>query len=97
MSSIPGIIEANCTPAQTARIAGTGIEVFAVYRTYVELDRRWASLREAFHWLTEAQLHAALAYAEAHPDAMAECLEADARAEEELQELWRRHPRTKPK
>jgi uncharacterized protein (DUF433 family) len=96
MSSIPGIVEANCTPAQTARVAGTGIEVFAVYRTYVELGRRWEPLREAFHWLTEAQLRAALAYAEAHPEAMAERLQTDVRAEEQLQELWQRHPRTKP-
>src|SRR4051812_15857798 len=67
-------------PEQTARILGTGIEVFEVYKIYLNLERDWSRLRQAFDWLAEAQLQAALAYAAGHPEAMQARLEAEAAA-----------------
>jgi uncharacterized protein (DUF433 family) len=96
MDKAPTLIVVDGTPEETARIAGTGIECFAVYRTSRELDGQWDALRQAFHWLSEGQLRAALDYAAAHPEAMARRLAADEAVEQQLADLWRRYPQTKP-
>ena len=57
-------------PEQTACILGTGIEVWKVVRTYLEVGRDWSCLRTAYHWLTETQLRDALRYAEEHAEAI---------------------------
>jgi uncharacterized protein (DUF433 family) len=72
-------------PAQTARILGTGLEVWEVYKVFLEVGRDPARLRRAFHWLTEEQLQAALDYAAAHEPAIMARIRADyARLPEEL-------------
>lgn len=68
MRRIPGIVFADGPRGRRARVAGTGIDVFEVIRTYNELDRDWTRLRDAYHWLSETQLRAVLAYAQAYPD-----------------------------
>jgi uncharacterized protein (DUF433 family) len=65
-SEVPGIVVVEGAPAATARILGTGLEVWEVVRTYLELGRDWARLREAYRWIEERQLAAALAFARRH-------------------------------
>jgi uncharacterized protein (DUF433 family) len=82
---------------QTARITGTGIEVFAVWQA-LQATGSLDQVREAFHWLTDEQLTAALTCAEAYPAAVA----ARAAAEDEdviaerLRRLWAQYPATAP-
>ncbi|HLZ70179.1 MAG TPA: DUF433 domain-containing protein [Dehalococcoidia bacterium] len=68
MRRVPGIVFADGPTGRRARIAGTGIEVFEVIGPHRQMGESWDALREAFHWLTEAQLRAALAYAAAYPE-----------------------------
>jgi uncharacterized protein (DUF433 family) len=95
---VPGIIVADRAPEQTARIAGTGIEVFEVLKAYRALGEDLDKLREAFHWLNEEQLRAALAYAEQHQAALAVRLaeEEEAAITARLRSLWETHPATAP-
>ena len=80
----PGIVVSR--PAeQTARILGSGLEVWEVYKAFLEMGRDEERLRRAFHWLTEEQLHAALRYAAEHEAAILARIRADyARLPEEL-------------
>ena len=62
MRRCPGIIFADGPAGRRARLAGTGIEVWEVIATYKSLNRSFARLRRAYHWLTESQLRSALGY-----------------------------------
>lgn len=73
------IVENRRPPAQTARIMGTGIEVWQVVKTYLEVDRDWARLRAAYEWLPEADLREALSYANDHREAITARIEEDYR------------------
>lgn len=90
------IVVSPWTSEQTARIAGTGIDVFEVILTYRELGCDWDALKRAFNWLSEDQLRAALAYYAEHTAALDERLAADDRVEERVEELWRKYTHTKP-
>jgi len=62
MKRCPGIIFTEGTAGRRARIAGTGIEVWEVIATYKGVDEDFNRLRQAYHWLTEQQLRAAVGY-----------------------------------
>ncbi|MBE0426236.1 MAG: DUF433 domain-containing protein [Nitrospirae bacterium] len=62
MKRCPGIIFTEGTTGRRARIAGTGIEVWEVIATYKGIAEDFARLRQAYHWLTEQQLRAAVGY-----------------------------------
>jgi uncharacterized protein (DUF433 family) len=62
MKRCPGIIFTEGTTGRRARIAGTGIEVWEVIATYKGVTEDFARLRQAYHWLTEQQLRAAVGY-----------------------------------
>lgn len=62
----PGIIVDRRPPELRARILGTGLEVWAVVKTYYEAEKNWHRFRASYEALTEDQLRAALAYAEKH-------------------------------
>lgn len=64
----PGILFADGPSGRRAILAGTGLDVWEVIATYKSLDRDVARLRDAYHWLSEAQLRAALGYYAAYPD-----------------------------
>lgn len=49
---------------------GTGVEVWEVVRTFLEVDRDWNRLVASYDWLTEVQLAAALDYAKEHAGAI---------------------------
>src|SRR5438445_352398 len=65
MRRIPGVFFIDSASGRTAAIGGTGIKVWLLILAYHEMDNNWERLRVAFHWLSEQQLRAALAYAEA--------------------------------
>jgi len=68
MRRCPGIAFADGPTGRRARIAGTGLDVWEVIATYQSVDREVGRLREAYHWLSDPQLRAALGYYAAYPD-----------------------------
>lgn len=95
MRRVPGIVFADGPAGRRAGIAGTAIEVYDVVRTFRQVHGDAERLRKAYHWLTEHQLRAALAYADAYPD------EIDAQlAEEESwtrERIWSEYPFMRPR
>jgi uncharacterized protein (DUF433 family) len=79
MGNIPGIAVPTRPPEQMARILGTGIEVWEVVKTYLEVGRDQERLRRAYHWLTDEQIQAAFDYANAHNEAILARIRADYR------------------
>lgn len=94
MRRVPGIVFADGVAGRRARIAGTGIEVFEVIGSYKSVGDDWEALREAYHWLTEDQLRAALVYYEAYPDEIEERLAREDSLTPER--VWAAHPFMKP-
>lgn len=94
MRRIPGIVFGDTRRGRVARLAGTGLAVYEVIRTLHEVDDDPARLRAAYHWLTEPQIRAVLAYAEAYPDEIDQRLsdEADWTAER----VWETYPFMRP-
>jgi uncharacterized protein (DUF433 family) len=70
------------------------VDVFEVIRDYRDLDGDIERLREAFHWLSEHQIRAALAYASAYPEEIEARLDAEERWTPE--QTWAKYPFTKP-
>ncbi|MCL4464997.1 MAG: hypothetical protein M1389_03010 [Chloroflexi bacterium] len=95
MRRIPGIVFADSPGGREAIVAGTGLGVFEVVAVYRAVAGSWERLGEAFDWLSEVQLRAALAYAEAYPEEIEERLAGEARWEPE--ETWRQYPFTRPR
>ena len=60
------IVESAGAPAYRARIMGTGLEVWEIVRTYLEVGRDWDDLKASFHWLRESDLVDAIEYAQQH-------------------------------
>jgi len=67
MRRCPGVVFADGPSGRRARIAGTGLDVWEIIAAYQSLDRDFARLHAAYHWLSELQLRAALGYATAYP------------------------------
>jgi uncharacterized protein (DUF433 family) len=67
MRRCPGIIFADGPAGRRARVSGTGIDVWEIVAAYESLGRQWSRLAEAFHWLSETQLRAALGYYKCYP------------------------------
>ena len=61
MRECPGIYFATEPSGRTAKIGGTGLGVWEVLLDFVK-DENAERLRAAFHWLSQAQLTAALMY-----------------------------------
>jgi uncharacterized protein (DUF433 family) len=68
MRRCPGVVFADGPSGRRARIAGTGLEIWEVVATYSSLDRDAERLRQAYHWLSDGQLRAALGYYAAYPE-----------------------------
>jgi uncharacterized protein (DUF433 family) len=95
MQRVPGIIYADGPTGRRARIAGTGLDVFEVIGPYRYMTGGWPELRAAYHWLTEAQLRAALTFYETFPDEIdARLAREDAWTEERL---YATYPFMKPR
>jgi len=88
MRECPGIYFATEPSGRTAKVAGSGLAVWEVLRDFVE-DEDAAGLREAFHWLSPAQLTAAAMYLRRHPDEVRGHVEANrALTPEGVEKLW---------
>ena len=94
MRRIPGIVFGDSRHGRIARVAGTGLAVYEVVRTFREVGEDRRRLREAYHWLSETQLRSALAYAEAYPQEIEERLRAD--EEWTPERLWQTYPFMRP-
>ena len=68
MRRCPGIVFADSPSGRHARVAGTGLDVWEIIAMYQSLERDPARLRDAYHWLSDAQLRAALGYYAACPE-----------------------------
>ena len=68
MQRCPGIIFTEGTAGRRARIAGTGLEVWEIIAAYKGIGENFDRLRQAYHWLTEQQLRAALGYYRVYPE-----------------------------
>lgn len=64
----PGITFADGPAGRRARIAGTGIEVWELIATFKGLGEDYENLKEAYHWLSEQQIRAALSYYALYPE-----------------------------
>ena len=94
MRRIPGIAFADEWNRREAKVAGTGLGVWEVIEGYRNVDEDWERFKEAYHWLDEFQLRAALAYAEAYPEEIEEHLRENAYWTPER--LWAKYPFMKP-
>jgi len=68
MRLVPGIVFADGPSGRRARIEGTGIEVFEIIQGHRAAEQDRQRLNEAFHWLDQRQIDAALAYYRLFPD-----------------------------
>ena len=64
---VPGIVFVDGAAGRRARVAGTGLDVFEIVKTLREVDGDLSRLHEAYSWLSEAQLQAALTYTKEYP------------------------------
>jgi uncharacterized protein (DUF433 family) len=94
MRRIPGIDFVDGLTGRRARIVGTGLEVWEVISGYRAEDENWEHLKEAFLWLSDFQLRAALAYAEAYPDEINERIRRNEELSPEV--IWAKYPYMKP-
>ncbi len=67
MRRAPGIVFADSPSGRRAVLAGTGLEVWEIVSTWLAADREPDRLRQAYDWLTEPQIRAALAYYDLYP------------------------------
>jgi uncharacterized protein (DUF433 family) len=95
MRRIPGIVFVDSpSGGRVARIAGTGLEVFEIVQAYRSVETSWPRLKESFHWLSDVQLRAALAYAEAYTQEIEERISRDEQWTPEA--VWERYPFMRP-
>lgn len=95
MRRVPGIIFADEPHGRAPWIAGTGLEVWEVVGSYRDMGQDWEALRRAFDWLSETQLRAAVAYAEAYPEYVDACERRE--AQETPEAIWRAYPSLRPR
>jgi len=63
----PGITFADGPAGRRARIAGTGIEVWELIAVFKGLEEDYEKLKQAYHWLSEQQIRAALSFYALYP------------------------------
>lgn len=91
---IPGVIFAEGPTGRRARIAGTGLDVWEIIATWRSVGRNYERLQASYHWLTEAQLHAALEYYQHNPREVEERLKEEERWTPEV--VWQEFPFARP-
>jgi uncharacterized protein (DUF433 family) len=96
MARVPGIIFADtAVGGRTARIAGTGLEVFEVIMSYLAVGKDWIQYKECFHWLSDEQLRAAISYYETYTEEIDEEIADNERYTPEY--VYSKWPFMKPK
>jgi len=79
MRRAPGVVFVDSLSGRRATLTGTGLEVWEIIATWLAVDRDYRRMRDAYDWLTEPQLRAAIGYYELYPK------EVDARLARETQ------------
>jgi uncharacterized protein (DUF433 family) len=95
MRRVPGIIFVDGVTGRRARVAGTGLEVFEVIQVYRSCGQDWDRLKAGLHWLTDAQLRAALKYFELYPEDILPHIDEE-RARRRVEELEAKRRRLYP-
>jgi uncharacterized protein (DUF433 family) len=67
MRRAPGILFADGPTGRRAVVAGTGLDVWEVIRTWQDVGRSLDETRANYPWLSETQLRAAIGYYELYP------------------------------
>ena len=86
MRKCPGIYFHDEPAGREAKIAGTGLGVWEVINVYKTGSRSAKTLKKHFHWLSEAQLKAALTYYQAWPEEIDDLVEDNQSAALEVPE-----------
>lgn len=94
MQRVPGIVFVDSLSNRVAQVAGTGLEVWEVILNYRAAGEDWNQLKQGFHWLSNEQLHAALAYYAAYPEEINILLKENARYTPEY--VYEKYPFTRP-
>ncbi|MDP3939745.1 MAG: hypothetical protein Q8R92_16635 [Deltaproteobacteria bacterium] len=94
MRRIAGIVFVDSPSGRVARVAGTGIDVFEIVKAYREMGQDRGRLQSAYHWLSDIQLRAALAYAQAYPEEIEDRIALEKQWTPES--VWEAHPFTRP-
>ncbi|MCX5916791.1 MAG: DUF433 domain-containing protein [Deltaproteobacteria bacterium] len=94
MRRCPGIVFAEGMSGRTARVAGSGIEVWEIIATYQSLKKDTGRLKKSYHWLSAEQLRAALAFYSAYPEEIDRQIEKNQRWSQE--EIRKRYPFMSP-
>jgi uncharacterized protein (DUF433 family) len=79
MRRAPGILFADGPTGRRAMVAGTGLDIWEVIRTWQDGGGSLDETRANYPWLSEAQIRAAIGYYELYP------VEVDERLERERQ------------
>ena len=77
-----------------ALVLGSGLEVFEIVRTWLNVGRDWERLTAAYHWLTFDHLRAALGFYEKNTAVVDERLELERKAR--VEDVWERNPKSRP-
>ena len=94
MRRCPGIVFAEGASGRTARVAGSGIEVWEIIATYQSLKKDTGRLKKSYHWLSAEQLRATLAFYSAYPEEIDRQIEKNQRWSQE--EIRKRYPFMSP-
>jgi len=94
MRRCPGIVFADGPAGRRARVAGTGLDVWEIIATYRSVDRKPDRLKQAYPWLSDVQIRAALGYAAAYPKEIDRSIARNERWSKER--LLRQHPSLAP-
>lgn len=86
MRKCPGIYFHDEPAGREAKIAGTGLGVWEVISVYKTGSKGAKTVKKHFHWLSEAQLKAALTYYHAWPGEIDDLMEDNQSAALEVPE-----------
>jgi len=94
MRRIPGIVFADSASGRCARVAGTNLPVYLIVQAYRAMGQDWDRLRQSYDWLSEQELRAPVAYAEAYPEEIERRIALD--QEWTPERVWTTHPFMRP-
>jgi len=95
MRRCPGIVFSDSSSGfRTARVAGTGNDVWLIIAAFKAMEEDWARLKKAYHWLTEEQLRAAVNYYQCYPDEIDRRIQSSETITSET--LYERYPFMRP-
>lgn len=91
MRRCPGIVFVTSGGGKrTARIAGTGNDIWLIVSAFKSMNEDWGRLKKAYHWLSEEQLKAALNYYHCSPEEIDARIQANGAITPET--LYERYP-----